>query len=77
MSGDSEPQERVRHGLHFKEVADVCGVLKQSSLSKPTKRLIDKDDSHLGDLSAERCLNPDARASAVHLVDDSKFTTRY
>ncbi|XP_021829385.1 uncharacterized protein LOC110769668 [Prunus avium] len=75
MSGDSEPQERVRHGLHFKEVADVCGVLKQSSLSKPTKRLIDKDDSHLGDLSAERCLNPDARASAVHLVDDSKFTT--
>lgn len=76
MSGDSEPQERVRHSLlHFKEVADVCGVLKQSSLSKPTKRLIDKDDSHLGDLSAARCLNPDACASAVHLVDDSKFTT--
>ncbi|XP_021816586.1 uncharacterized protein DDB_G0283697-like [Prunus avium] len=77
MSGDSEPQERVRHSLHFKEVADVCGVLKQSSLSKPTNRLIDKDDSHLGDSSAERCLNPDACASAVHLVDDSKFTTRY
>lgn len=75
--GDSEPEERVRQNLlPSKEVADISGVLEQPCLSKPTKRLIDKDDSNLGDLSGDRGLINESKASTspVHLLDDSKLT---
>lgn len=75
--GDSEPEERVRQNLlPSKEVADVSGVLEQRCLSKPTKRLIDKNDSNLGDLSGDRGLINESKPSTspVHLLDDSKLT---
>ncbi|KAL6979453.1 hypothetical protein U1Q18_021117 [Sarracenia purpurea var. burkii] len=64
-------EERVRHNMTFsKEFAGVSGVTEKASLSWSIEKSLQKDDSHLGELSAERRAKPEARASPLQVMDN-------
>ncbi|CAK9163073.1 unnamed protein product [Ilex paraguariensis] len=69
-------EERVRHGpMSGREYANAAGGTDKISSMWSVDKPIQKDDSHFGELSAERHLKSDARASPLWMVDKSPSST--
>ncbi|CAL5430027.1 unnamed protein product [Camellia sinensis] len=73
---DYAHEERVRHNVtSSKEFSGVAGGTEKASLSRSIEKSLQKDDSHLGELSADRRPKADARTSPLHVVDRSPSST--
>lgn len=69
-------EERVRHTTtSIREYGSAGGVNEKISSSRSIEKVVQKEDGHLGDLSAERRLKLDMRASPRQLIDRSPSST--
>ncbi|GFS35605.1 hypothetical protein Acr_00g0040890 [Actinidia rufa] len=70
-------EERTRHNVTSgKEYVSVSGVTEKASLSRPIEKSFQKDDSHLGEVSAERRTREDASLQVVDKSPSSASTER-
>ncbi|KAL3498993.1 hypothetical protein ACH5RR_041725 [Cinchona calisaya] len=69
-------EERARHGVTTtREYASTAGVTDKVSSSRIIEKVVQKDDSHLVELSSERRLKTDARTSPRQLIEKSPSST--
>ncbi|KAK9275862.1 hypothetical protein L1049_023135 [Liquidambar formosana] len=69
---DSVPEERERHHVTSnRDVAGGSGVSEKAYPSRSVDKSVQKDESYLAELSAERRPNSDARTSPIQLVEKS------
>ncbi|KAK4365494.1 hypothetical protein RND71_016852 [Anisodus tanguticus] len=64
-------EERMWHGGTSRDYAGSGGAIERISSSRSTEKMIQKEDSFLGEFSAERRLKSDVRSSSLQLVDRS------
>ncbi|KAL3844476.1 hypothetical protein ACJIZ3_001879 [Penstemon smallii] len=73
---DYNYEERVRHNISStRDYGGPMGGCDKISTSRSLEKLGQKEDGHLGELSAERHLKPDIRSSPLELVDKSPSST--
>nr|XP_027080262.1 titin homolog isoform X1 [Coffea arabica] len=69
-------EDRSRHGVTpAREYSSAAGVTDKISASRVSEKVVQKDDSHLVEFSAERRLRTDARTSPRQLIDKSPSST--
>ncbi|KAL3499221.1 hypothetical protein ACH5RR_038314 [Cinchona calisaya] len=69
-------EERARHSVSStRESASVARVPDKISSSRVIEKVVQKDDSHLSEWSAEKHLKMDARTSPRQLIDKSPSST--
>ncbi|XP_057463381.1 uncharacterized protein LOC130753373 [Actinidia eriantha] len=70
-------EERTRHNVTSgKEYVSVSGVTEKASLSRPIEKSFQKDDNHLGEVSAARRTREDASLQVVDKSPSSASTER-